>query len=360
MNKKYAFHVARTVLIGCLGGLTGYLLNLPLGWLVGSMLTTSICAMSGMQMPVLWSLRSVMIGVIGLMAGSAFTPEILAHARQWSMTMAGVGVYSLTAWGLGIWVCCKFSGQNRVSAIFSSAPGGLSEILSIAPSYGADVRALSLIHGMRLAVILALSPIIASSVAGGAFSLTPVRPPIDLSLHMPLPDVAILAACLLAGAPLARAIRLPAAHLTGPLVLSALAHGGGLTAANPPQLVIVAAQVVIGASVAQFFANTTWRMLVSFIAIGGGLTLVNLGLAALFAAGFAHWLDVPFATALIALVPGGLPEMSLVAIGLGLDAAFVSAHHLFRILVVLIALPVLIARFAGGPAATEGKSRPQA
>jgi uncharacterized protein len=44
---------------------------------------------------------------------------------------------------------------------------------------------------------------------------------------------------------------------------------------------------------------------------------------------------------LLAFIPGGLPEMSLIALGLGADPAFVVPHHAARVfLVVLIALPV--------------------
>lgn len=361
MTTSSAFLFLRTLLIGGLGGLTGHLLNLPLGWLVGAMLTTSACAMAGARVPMSWSLRSVMIGVIGLMAGSAFTPDILSHARDWSVTLIGVAVYCALVFTIGIAVCRRIGGQDRTTAMFSAAPGGLSEILALGPSCGADPRTLSLVHGMRIAVILALTPLVATSMAAGvagagAVDVTAARRVIDLSLSMPPRDVAILAACLLVGMRLGRAIRLPAAHLTGPLILSAITHATGLTAAHPPQLLIIAAQVVIGTSVAQFFAHTTWRMLLGCLAIGGGLTLVNLALAAGFAAGFAHWLDVSFATAMIALVPGGLPEMSLVSIALGLDAAFVSTHHLFRVVLVLIALPVLV-RLGGGPA-PQGKPKP--
>lgn len=337
-----AFYLLRTLMIGCLGGLVGQVLHLPLGWLIGAMLTTSACAMAGLHVPMAWSLRSAMIGVIGLMAGSAFTPDILSQAREWSVTLAGVAVYCVMASALGIWIAQRLAGQDRPTAIFASAPGGLSEILAMGPGYGADPRALSLVHGTRIAVVLALTPLIATSVGTGGAALPRMPRSIDLSLYVPLADVAILAACLVAGMWLGRVARLPAPHLTGPLILSAIVHGAGLTAAHPPQLVIIAAQVVIGTSVAQFFAHTTWGLLLRCLALGTGLTLLNLMLAAGFAAGYAHWLGVPFATAMIALVPGGLPEMSLVSIALGLDAAFVSTHHLFRVVVVLITLPVLV------------------
>ena len=40
------------------------------------------------------------------------------------------------------------------------------------------------------------------------------------------------------------------------------------------------------------------------------------------------------------VVPGGLAEMSMVALGIGQDVAFVATHHLFRIAFIVILAPL--------------------
>jgi uncharacterized membrane protein AbrB (regulator of aidB expression) len=64
---------------------------------------------------------------------------------------------------------------------------------------------------------------------------------------------------------------------------------------------------------------------------------------------------------LLAFIPGGLTEMSLIALALGVDPAFVVTHHGVRVfLVVLIALPAFawlkrMGRLGtGGPASLGG------
>jgi uncharacterized membrane protein AbrB (regulator of aidB expression) len=47
---------------------------------------------------------------------------------------------------------------------------------------------------------------------------------------------------------------------------------------------------------------------------------------------------------LLAYAPGGLTEMSLVALALHAEAAFVATHHVARILMVIVAAP-LVFRF---------------
>jgi len=340
---------ARTLLIGAAGGLVGYLLNLPLGWLVGAMLATIPCAMAGVRMPTSWRWRSNMSGVIGLMAGAAFTPSILQHMNEWAYSLAGVALYCLIITAIGLFFCRKIGGQDRVTAAFSAAPGGLSEIIVLGPSYGADMRTLSLVHSMRLTVILVMMPLILVWFVIGQDTPATAGRSINFTVSMPLADFAILAACLVLGIMGGRKIRLPAAPLTGPLILSAIAHYTGLTAVAPPQLLLIAAQIVIGSSVAQFFAATSLRTIAGGLAVGGGLTVVNLAVAALFAFGFETWLGIPFATGLIALVPGGLPEMSLISIALGADVPFVTVHHMFRVVLVLFLLPILAPIWAGSP-----------
>ena len=66
------------------------------------------------------------------------------------------------------------------------------------------------------------------------------------------------------------------------------------------------------------------------------------------AAGFA-WFLVPIAgedfdTMLISFAPGGVTEMALVALSLQANPAFVTLHHILRILITVIALS-LSARF---------------
>ena len=43
----------------------------------------------------------------------------------------------------------------------------------------------------------------------------------------------------------------------------------------------------------------------------------------------------------VAFAPGGIAEMTLVALGLGVDVTFVTAHHLARVVVVFVLAPAL-------------------
>ena len=62
-------------------------------------------------------------------------------------------------------------------------------------------------------------------------------------------------------------------------------------------------------------------------------------------AGLAAWVAVALglaapAAALLALAPGGQAELAVLAIVAGVDAAFVVAHHVFRMVLVIMGAPV--------------------
>jgi uncharacterized membrane protein AbrB (regulator of aidB expression) len=60
------------------------------------------------------------------------------------------------------------------------------------------------------------------------------------------------------------------------------------------------------------------------------------------AAAVAQVIDLPFAVFLLAFAPGGVEVMAAMAVQLALEPAFVAAHHVLRLLVLTVLIPVLI------------------
>jgi membrane AbrB-like protein len=153
-------------------------------------------------------------------------------------------------------------------------------------------------------------------------------------------DVMVLVLCA-AGWPLARLLKLPAAPLLGPLVLSAAVHLGGLTSAKPPNEIVNLAQVVIGTGIGCRFVGIPARQVVGTLITSAVATLVMLGLAVIAALGLEAALGLPFPALWLAFAPGGLAEMTLISLAMGIDTAFVSTHHLVRVLFMVTAAPIV-------------------
>ena len=53
------------------------------------------------------------------------------------------------------------------------------------------------------------------------------------------------------------------------------------------------------------------------------------------------WTGLPFAAVWLAFAPGGLAEMTLISLALGIDVAFVSTHHVVRVVFMVVAAPIV-------------------
>ncbi len=157
---------------------------------------------------------------------------------------------------------------------------------------------------------------------------------------MPALDWAILAGCGVVGTIVAKRLRIPAAVLIGPMLLSAVLHVVGVTQATPPSLLVAVAQVVMGTGIGCRFAGTAVRDIVRIVGISIGSTVILLVLGVLFGVGLEQITGVPWFVLVLAYAPGGLAEMSLVALALGRDVAFVATHHIFRIGFIVILAPL--------------------
>ena len=74
-------------------------------------------------------------------------------------------------------------------------------------------------------------------------------------LDVGLADLGLLAAAAVVGSLVAVRLRLPAATLIGPMIVSAAIHLTGLTASTPPLEAVAVAQVVLGTAIGCRFAG---------------------------------------------------------------------------------------------------------
>lgn len=326
---------------GGAGGAVFALLGLPLAWMLGAMAAVTALALAGARPAVPRGLRFAMLAVVGVMLGSNFTPDLLGRLDGWALSLGGLLLYvAATPW-IGAVVFRRFGGHDPVTSYFAAAPGGINEMVGIGGALGGDERTIALSHSLRILIVVFTVPLwfrLTGDVPAGGGGLTG---PSLWSDGFPLPDVLLLGACVVAGLPVGRLLRLPAAHLTGPMLLSAAVHVTGLTTLRPPVELVAVAQVVVGAALGSRFVGARWAELGRTGALALVASLVLLAVAAALSGGVAGLTDLPFLLLLLAYVPGGVAEMSLVALALGIDVAFVATHHFLRIALVIAVAPAL-------------------
>jgi membrane AbrB-like protein len=163
-----------------------------------------------------------------------------------------------------------------------------------------------------------------------------------LSSLAPL-DALILVACGIVGYFGGKILRFPASRFTGPLTASAIAHLTGLTASKPPGELIVLAQIILGSSLGCRYVGVRLGEVMGTVRVSIVSALLLLGSALLFAYGIHLVTGFNTKALVLSLSPGGLVEMTLIALALGIDVAFITTHHLVRITISVFLAPTVFA-----------------
>lgn len=140
------------------GGILGIAAGIPGGGIVGSLAGSSIVALrKDVAAPVrslqLWV--QVIAGVvIGLGLDRAFVTEVGRLGVATLVAVAG----QLVLWLATCYALTRAFDGDRVTALFASGPGGMSEMISSAAQAGADSAVVGFVHLIRLSSIIALVP----------------------------------------------------------------------------------------------------------------------------------------------------------------------------------------------------------
>ncbi len=342
---------AMLIAAGTAGGFAASLIGLPLPFMLGALLTTSLMAvLTPRAIPVAYraptDFRALFIALIGLSIGSRVTWEVLV-----SLSAAIPSFIALTLFvPLVLWtnfqIYRRVGGYDRPTAFFSGTPGGLVEAMLMGEEAGADGRLVTMQQFLRIIFVVTLVPVGLSLWYGhpvgsaGGMSLT--GPNSGLS-HMP--EVIVL---VVAGFFLGKYTPLPAGQFVGPLIVGALATLTGLAVIEMPAWVISAAQVVIGSLLGARFHGMNARLIVR----GAGLSVLSVGsmlvIGGLMAASLVPLTGEPFDVILISFSPGGVTEMALIALSLQANPAFVTMHHIYRILLTVVVMGFSFRRYLAG------------
>ncbi len=328
--------LARTYVISALGVGAFYLLSLPLPFLLGPITACLIAALAGLNLRGQPLVNDAMRAILGVAVGATLTlPVVLSMGAMWS-TLAMMPLMIVVIGAIGIPYFMRLWGFDFATSYYSAMPGGLQDMLIFGEEAGGDVRALSLIHATRVMVIVMILPFVLSF----AWEVDLSNPPGAPASSIPISQLAIMAAAGIIGWQVAKRIGLFGASILGPLILAALLAVTGILQSRPPAEAIFAAQFFIGMVVGTKYSGVTGAEVRRDVAAALGFCVIILILALIFAEVAVFWGLAPHLEALLAFAPGGQAEMTVLALIVGADVAFVVAHHLLRIFVVILGAPI--------------------
>ncbi|KAA9015763.1 AbrB family transcriptional regulator [Sphingobium limneticum] len=332
-----ALRFLAAIAVGAAGGALFLEIGAPLPWVLGSMAACAIASVIGLPIQASSATRRPMAAVIGVVLGSSFGPHLLPQAREWIIPLVALPFFLATAALLCVTYFRKVAKFDPATAYFAGMPGGIAEMVVMGAERGADERTIGLIHGARIFLVVFILPFLirldhapvaiapAAAVTGGVA---------DWSLLL------WAVGCVVVGLSIGRLLRLPAWHLVGPLAVSATVHMSGLADFRIPGWALAAAQVGLGATIGCRFVGLTLKTLLRTVALAAGSTLILLAVTFAWAAGIGALTGLDPVLLTLAYSPGGLAEMSMVALSLALEPGVVIVHHLTRVVLVLIGAPL--------------------
>ena len=324
------------------GVLVFTLLHLPLPFLMGPIFACLIAALCGVPMRGIKPVNEAMRSILGVAVGATFTVALLGSMVAMWPTLVMVPVMIAAIGAVGVPYFQRLWGFDFPTSYYSAMPGGLQDMLIFGEEAGGDVRALSLIHATRVMVIVVALPFLLKWAWDADLSNPPGAPAASLEWT----QLALMAFCGLVGWQVAKRLGLFGASILGPLLLAAAFALAGILQHRPPAEAIWAAQFFIGMGVGTKYAGISWYEIRRDVTAALGFCLILLVLTVIFAETIHLFHLAPAMETILAFAPGGQAEMAVLALIVGADLAFVVAHHVLRIFLVILGAPLAARLFA--------------
>lgn len=327
----------QTLGVGVAGGAVFFLLGLPAAWLSGPAISVAGASIAGVKLSVPNAVRQAAYIFLGSTMGSAMTPETLALMARWPVSLAGLAVCVLAIMAACSIYLQHVHGYDRATARLASVPGALPYVLALAAESRGDQYRIAIIQIFRLTALLIFLPSVLSLFG---YVPQPIAP--DPSHPVRLTEVALLVAGGAATAWIFARLRAPAASLFGSMVGGAILYSTGTLTSAIPGWLMLPGFVVIGATVGTNFTGIDRRLIAHTLLASIGSLLVGAAVALAFAIPVAWLLGLTVAQLWLAYSPGGVDVMTIMAMALGLDPAFVGGHHVARFLGLGFVVPLWI------------------
>ena len=321
------------LLIGSIVGSGFAVVSMPLPFFIGGLLGTIGLSLAANTRSIILTfpkfLRKGFVALVGVLIGATISPESISSFPNLGLSMVAVLAYVCLAHTLGFFISLKFGGYHKIDAFYASMPGGFVEAVEIGERSGGNLRILVLSHLLRVLLVVILVPIlfwlVSGETVGSSANFNFQKGDYDRS------DLVFIFALGFLGLILGRLFRLPAGHLLGPIIISVAFHGAGVLDTSSPIWLLYLAQLFIGVGLGTQFSGSPKFDYKRVIKASVLATTLMLCLSALFAFSLDRFSDLSFSALFLSFAPGGVSEMGLIALSLGISPVMVAAHHMLRI-----------------------------
>lgn len=325
--------------IGFGSGILFTILHLPLPWLLGPLTVCLFLTLARRPPTQPKFLVQPVRALLGVAIGASFTPALIDKLGGMAGSILIMLPYMVIVTALGVLMLTQLAKFDKPTAFFASAPGGLADMVLMAEEAGANLRHVTLVQAARLVAIVFLVPFWLQFGEG-----KPLGGAVPKTSH--LADLLLIDALIIfligwAGWRLGERVGLLGASIVGPMILSGLAHGFGLTTVKVPVEPLIFTQVTLGLVVGANFKGVSMRECITVLSWGFLFALILVATASALSLFVSRLTGIDATTLLLCYAPGGQNEMAILALILGIDVAIIALHHLVRVVFVIVGAQVV-------------------
>ena len=330
---------ALTLAIAAAAGALCAWLRTPIPWMLGPLFSVAMLRVAGAPLDVPVPVRYAGQWVIGTSLGLYFTPHVVREvAGLWPLLVAGA-VFAIALGYVSGLALARLGGLDKTTGIFASVPGGAAEMSILGERFGGRVDRISAAQSLRILIVVAIVPPVITAIdVHGTDVYVPGAT--DFSAA----GFAILMAATLSGGFVLQALRVPNAFVLGALAVAIPATAAEIDLSSLPTPVSNLGQLMLGAALGSRFRPDFLAGAHRFVGAVVATVLLSIVLSALFGLALAWASGQHPATMILGNAPGGIAEMCITAKVLQLGVPLVTAFHVTRLAVLLLATPLVFVR----------------
>lgn len=325
-------------LAGFVGGTGAFFIGAPMPYMLGGIFGSACFVLwyerGGRALPQVtrW-VRQVFMSIIGAMIGSRFSPEILTLLPQFWISGIVLLPFIMICHAGSYAIMRGIGRYERRDAYFASLPGGIVDSIALAEKAGADVRIVTAQHFTRIILVVTSVPLlflfvegeVVGSLAGESLA-TANYTALDVVLILGIAAVGLAGGLL---------VRLPVAHMMGPLILALVLTVSGTVSIEVPPWMGHLAQFMVGTALGSQFTGMSRKLLARGLGYGLIVGVYMLAVGSTIAYFLTDYVPADFSVMFVSFAAGGLAEMSLIALSLNFNPVVVALHHLVRIVLTI-------------------------
>ncbi|MCM3719350.1 AbrB family transcriptional regulator [Fictibacillus phosphorivorans] len=348
-NMSQLHQITIALLSALIGGFLFSFLKFPIPWLLGPM--TAVLIVSNLVVKLHWpiQIRNTGLIVVGYSIGLTFTRDTLITMTAKLPSMALMTILLIFICTGMAFLISRITDINFPTALTSSIPGGLSQIITFAEeTKGIDITTVTFFQVIRVIMIIFFVPFLIFSPLFSKEGMEMTSGVIQNGGEQEFfPKILLFAAISVIAALIGKKINLPTAFLLGPILVISFLNVSGVQGPPLPSLILDISQFMIGGYIGLLLKPEKLKHKAKIIpvALFSSLMLVCISLGMSFLLMWQYHFS-PI-TSFLSLAPGGADQMGIIGHELEADVSMITGYQLFRILFIFFAVPPLLKLILG-------------